>query len=150
MGGGWNNQGQRIYPRTGQPYESYNNDQDITYPNRPTHEQPQPQPQPQPQTRSHPQPTSSRYQLQPLTYSQLTPDLEDHFLRSEFIREEVTPSPVTSRGSRRPSKTPEPVTPQGPPRQEASTAAEHPRPPLLWLPNNPRYVLLVVMFRFIV
>ena len=139
-----NNLRQRIDARTGLPYELCNDHQDIIYPIRPTHKQPQPQPQPQPQlhTRSVPQPTPSRHQPLALTYSQPTPGLEDHFLRSEFIKEQATPSPVTSLGLRHPLRTPEPITPQGPPRQDASPVAEHPRPPLSWLPDNSGYVLL--------
>ena len=62
------------------------------------------------------------------------------------MTEEVTPSPVTSRGSQRPSRTQKPATPQGPPRKGSSPAVEHPRPPLPWLPNNSGYVLFFVAF----
>ena len=128
-----NNQGQRIDPRTEQPYESYN-------------EQPQPEPRHQRRTRSDPQPTPTRPQPLALTYSQPIPGLVEHFLRSEFMREEVTPSPVTSRGSRRPCRTPEPATPQGPSRQDSFPAVEHPQSPFPWMPDNSGYVLLFVPF----
>ena len=59
------------------------------------------------------------------------------------MRKEVTPSPVTLRGSRRP---PESATPQGPPREDSSPAVEHTRPPLPWMPDNSGYVLLFVAF----
>ena len=140
-----NSQGQRINPRTGQSYESYNDHPDTTYPIRPSHE-PQPQPWPQHRTRSDPQPTHNQPQPLALIYSQPTPGLEEHFLRSEFMREEVTTSPVTSCGSRRPSMTSEPATPQGPSCDDSSPPVEHPWLPFLWLPNNAGYVLLSVAF----
>ena len=131
-----NNQGQRIDPKTSQHYESSNDHPDSTYPIPPSHEQPQPQPRPQHRTRSDPQPTPDRPQPLALTYSQPTPGLEEHFLRSEFMREEVTSSSVTSRGSRRPSRTSEPTTPQGLPREDSFPAVEHLRPHLPWMPDN--------------
>ena len=62
------------------------------------------------------------------------------------MRKKVTPSAVTSRGSRRLFRTPESATPQAPPRDDSSPAVEHPRPPFPWLPNNAGYVLLVFAF----
>ena len=72
-----NNQGQRIDPRTGQPYESYSDYPDTIYPIRPSHEQHQPRSQHL--TYSDPQPTPSRPQSLDLTYYQPSPGLEEHF-----------------------------------------------------------------------
>ena len=66
-----------IDPKTGHPYEKYNDHSEINYPIRPS--QPQPRPQPQPRTRSDPQPTPNQPQPLALTYSQPTPGLEEHF-----------------------------------------------------------------------
>ena len=77
-----NSEGQRINPRTGQPYESYNDHPDTTYLIRPSHEQPLPRPQHR--TCSDPQPTPNRPQPLALTYSQPTSCLDEHFQRSEL------------------------------------------------------------------
>ena len=127
-----NSQGQRIDPRTGQPYDPES---------RPV----------QHRTRSDPEPTATRPQPDQdeplaLTYSQPIPILEDHFLRSEFRRTEgvVTPSPVSSRASPRHTKTPEIDTAQGPPRDDPFPAPQHALPPLPWMPDGTGYVLLFI------
>ena len=121
---------------------------DITYPIRSTHKQPQPWLQHH--TCSDLQPTPARPQLLALTYSQRTPGLEEHNPRSEFMREEVTPSLVTSRGSWCPSRTPEPVTAQRPPRQDSFPVVDHPRPPLPWLLDNLGLRFIIYCFLIII
>jgi len=118
-----NNLGQRIDPRTSQPYN------------------PESSPVPQ-HTRSDPPPAATRSQPEAephvVALSQPYQGLEEHFLRSEFRRTEgaVTPSPVSSRASPRHARTLETDTAQGPPRNDSAPVSQHLLPPLPWMPDE--------------